>query len=278
MSPDTSPDTSPDPTPDTSPDTSPDALNRSRRRPSPGVQFVDLLLIQLSNFRWSWRGMVVTGMAVPVMSIIALGVLSSPYGESYLTHVLAGSVVLSLMFQTLNNVAGNFAFMKAMGTLDFFATLPVHRHMLILATVIAFFLLSIPSIVATVVFGALFLGVPLDLSPLALVVFPLCATPLAAIGALIGAAARNPEEAGSLSLLLTITLLFLGPVMLPSSTMPDWLLRTSHISPASHAASALRQVMFGPVTGRLWLDIGALVAFSCATLWLVGRRVQWRVR
>lgn len=257
---------------------SPDTRNEPRRRPSPGAQFVDLLLIQLSNFRWSWRGMVVSGMAVPLMSIVALGVLSRPWGQDYLVYVLAGSVVLSLMFQTLNNVASNFAFMRAMGTLDFLATLPVHRQVLILATVLAFFLLSIPSILVTVAAGALFLGVPLRVSPLALVVFPLCATPLAGLGALLGILARNIEEAGSMTLLVTIALLFLGPVMLPPSTIPDWLLATSHVSPASYAASAIRQVVFGPVTGRLWIDIGALVALSCATLWLAGRRVRWRER
>lgn len=41
-----------------------------RRPPSRRAQFADLLLIQLSNYRWSWRGMIVTGMAVDRKSVV----------------------------------------------------------------------------------------------------------------------------------------------------------------------------------------------------------------
>lgn len=95
--------------------------------------------------------MIVTG---PLMAVVTLGLVSRPYGDAGLSYLPAGSVVMSLMFQSQNNVAGNFASMKTMGTLVFFATLPVHRHLLILATVTAFLLLSIPALLVTVLFGA----------------------------------------------------------------------------------------------------------------------------
>jgi len=177
-----------------------------------------------------------------------------------------------------NNVAANFAYMRAMGTLDFFATLPVHRYLLVLATVIAFFLLSVPSIVVTLLAGALVLGVPVQVHPLALMVLPLCAVPLAGIGAFVGVSARTPEMAGSVTLLITIALPMLGPVMVPPALLPDWVVHTGYASPATYPSSAVRQVLFGPVTGRLWLDVGALAALSCLTLWFAGRRAQWRER
>jgi ABC-2 type transport system permease protein len=37
------------------------------------VQLEDLLLIELSNWRWSWRLMVLTGIIAPLLGIIALG-------------------------------------------------------------------------------------------------------------------------------------------------------------------------------------------------------------
>ncbi|GGM76534.1 hypothetical protein GCM10010106_23720 [Thermopolyspora flexuosa] len=257
---------------------SPDAPIAGRRPPTRRAQFVDLLLIQLSNHRWSWRGMIVTGMAVPLVNMLALGLVGRPYGQEYLVHVLAGSIVVALLFQNQNNVAANFAYMRAMGTLDFFATLPVHRYLLVLATVIAFFLLSVPSIVVTLLAGALVLGVPVQVHPLALPVLPLCAVPLAGIGAFVGVSARTPEMAGSVTLLITIALLLIGPVVVPPALLPDWVVHTGYASPATYASSAVRQVLFGPVTGRLWLDVGALAALSCLTLWFAGRRVQWRER
>src|SRR5690606_39828620 len=158
------------------------------------------------------------------------------------------------------------------------ATLPVRRYLLILATVIAFFLLSVPSILVTLLAGVLVLGVPVQLHPLALLVLPLCAVPLAGIGALVGVFGRTPELVGSVTLLITIALLLLGPVVVPPSMLPDWVVHTGYASPASYAASAVRQVLFGPVTGRLWLDVGALAGLSCLTLWIAGRRAQQRGR
>ncbi|GII96032.1 ABC transporter permease [Sinosporangium siamense] len=254
------------------------AVSLDRKRQAVHIQLADLLLIQLSNYRWSWRGMVVTGVAAPLMTLVAVGLPAKQYGTDALAYVLVGSIVLSLMFQIMNQVAHNFSFMKAMGMLDYFATLPVYRFLLIIATVLAFLLMAVPSLLVTLVFGVLVLGVPLQISPLALVVIPLCALPLAGIGALIGLTAPSPQEVGPFTLLLTIVLLFLGPVVLPPVTLPDWLLALGHVSPSGYAASALRQAMVGPVTGRLWLDLAVLAGLAAAVLWAVGRKITWQPR
>lgn len=239
---------------------------------APHRQFQDLFLIQLANFRWSWRSMLITGICAPVLMTISLAVVAQ--GTS-VPHLLCGGVVLSLMFQNQNNVAGNFAHMKYAGMLDFFATLPVHRSLVVLATVLAFFVLSIPSLVVTLVLGAVVLGVDLTISPLALVVVLLCVLPMAGIGALIGITVRAPELAGAVSLLVTLVLVFLGPVVLPPDRLPDWVLAVSHASPTTYAASAIRQVLLGPVTPRLWLDAAVLAGVTAVSLWWVGHRLPW---
>ncbi|AHH18293.1 putative ABC-2 type transporter, membrane protein [Nocardia nova SH22a] len=247
------------------------------KQPPLRVQLMDLLLIQLSNFRWSWRSMVVTGTLTPVLIVASFGAVAGRDSVS-LSYVLCGSIVLSLMFQNQNNVANNFAYMKEMGTLDFFATLPLHRSVVIVATVLSFFLLSIPALVVTAVAGILLLGVNVDASPYAAVVIPLCVLPLAGIGALIGILARSTEEAGSASLLVTLVLLFCGPVMLPPDRLPDWIMTISFVSPTTYGASAIRQVLVGPVTDKLWIDAGVLVLVSFLTLWLAGHKLPWRER
>ncbi|MFI5781196.1 ABC transporter permease [Nocardia sp. NPDC051570] len=247
------------------------------KRPALSVQLVDLFLIQLSNFRWSWRGMVVTGILTPVLIIGSLGAFARGDKLSA-AYVLCGSIVLSLMFQNQNNVANNFAYMKQMGTLDYFATLPIRRSFVIVATVLSFFLLSIPALVVTTAVGVILLGVSVHPSPLAMLLVPLCVLPLAGIGALIGILARSTEEAGSASLLVTMLLLFCGPVMLPPDRLPDWVIGLSYLSPTSYASSAIRQVLVGPVTDKLWIDAGVLLLVSFLSLWLAGHRLPWRER
>lgn len=222
--------------------------------------------------------MLITGMVAPVFSTVALGVFAREAGPQALAYVLTGNIVLALMFEIQSKVGGNFAFMRAMGTLDYFASLPIRRPALILATVISFLILSLPALLVTAGFGVLFLGVPLRPHPLLAVVIPLLALPLSAIGALIGASARTPEEATALLNLSTFLLLALGPVVIPPERLPEILVQMGALSPAVHAASALRQTLIGPLTPALAGDLAFLAAAGVLIFWLAGKRMDWRSR
>lgn len=241
------------------------------------VQLGDLLLIQLSNWRWSWHGTLLTGMLSPVLSIFALSIFARDADPTTLAYILTGNVVMSLMFENLTKVASNFAFMRATGAFSYFATLPLSRIALILATVGAFLLLSLPALAVTVAIGTWRLGIALAPSPWLLLVIPLAAIPLAALGALIGANAPRPEDAGTWSLVLTVTLVGLGPVVVPPDRLPAWMHTAGAFSPATYAADALRQTLLGPVVpDRLALDLAVLAAVACVLLALVARTLSWR--
>lgn len=109
-------------------------------------------------------------------------------------------------------------------------------------------------------------------------VVPLCALPLAGVGALIGVSFRTPEEATSVGRLLTILMLTMGPVLIPADRLTDWLVWLGFLSPATYAASALRQALLGPLTNRLLLDVAALLLFIFLSFWMVNRRMDWRER
>lgn len=251
---------------------SPNAL-----KPQPAlVQLFDLTLVQLSNWRWSWRSYITTGTLAPLLSTLALGLFSRGAGPHTLGYILSGNLILALMFGTLSKVANNFSFMRVRGMLTYFATLPIHSATLVLATVLAFFVLSLPSVLATVLVGALILELPLRLHPALLFILPLSSAAMAGLGGYIGAAARNPEEATSWSLLLTYLLLGLGPVLVPPERLHPILLYVGWLSPAQYAASALRQTLLGPVSSRIWLDIGVLLFWTAGIFWLVERKLNWR--
>ena len=240
------------------------------------AQLLDLILIQLSNWRWTWRSMVVVSIVTPLLGIAALGIFARDSGHEALVYVLTGNLILSLVFGTLSKVCSNFSFMRIRGMQHYFATLPIQSSSLVLATIIAFFLLSLPSTLITLVIGALYLGLQVHLSPLLLLVLPLAASSLSGIGAIIGARARSPEEGDAISMLVSLGLVGLGPVMAPPDRLPDFLVALGAFSPATYAASALRQTLLGPVTARLPLDLAVLALFSLVTLWWVSRKMDWR--
>jgi ABC-2 type transport system permease protein len=150
--------------------------------------------------------------------------------------------------------------------------------MVILATVLAFLLLSLPSLFVTVLLGAFFLRLPLAVHPLILAAVPLAAIPLSGIGALIAVEARTPEEATTLSNLLTFLLLGFGPVLIPPENLPRFLVALGWLSPATYAASALRQALLGPVTVRFMLDLAVLIGLSAIIFHLAAKKMAWRVK
>jgi ABC-2 type transport system permease protein len=234
--------------------------------------------MELTNWRWSWRTIALTSAIAPMLSIIALASFAQGSGRETLAYILTGNLVMALMFGNLDNVASGLVYMRFAGTLDYYATLPIRREALIIAIVLSFFLLSLPSLLINIGFGAFFLKLPLLLNPVILLVIPLCVLPLAGLGSLIGANARTPEESGSLSLLMTMVMLFIGPVIIPESRLPDILLLVERLSPATYAASALGQTLVEPMTGQVVVDLAALVGFSLFTFWLVGLKLDWRQR
>ena len=247
------------------------------RRPLPlYLQFWDLFLIELSNWRWGWRNLVLTGTVLPVFGILLLGSFARELGTHALSFVLIGNLVMALLFEHMGKMISHFAYLKTAGSLDYFATLPVRKAVLILAASFAFFILFLPALVVVLAGGALILRLELQIHPLAFVVVPLCALPLAGIGALMGVTFRTPEEASAAGRLLTILMLTVGPVLIPPDRLPDWLVWLGFLSPATYAASALRQVLLGPFGMRLLLDSVVLAACILISFWMVDRKMDWR--
>ncbi|MEM8859077.1 MAG: ABC transporter permease [Chloroflexota bacterium] len=242
------------------------------------IQVYNLFLIELTNWRWSWRSMLVVGTIAPLLSMIGLAVFARDSGEQALQYVWSGNIVLALMFGLQNNVAGHFVFMRTEGILNYFATMPIKKSALVIAVIAAFFVLNIPAVIVTILLGAWLLDLSISLSPILLIAIPLCALPMAGIGAFVGSRARNPQESGAVNLIIMFTMLALGPVLFPPDRLPPVMLALGQFSPATYAASALRQSLLDQATTQIWLDLGILVITSIVIILIVGRFLDWRER
>lgn len=128
----------------TTPPLPPDRARKSEsaqldRKQSPWPQFIDLFHIELLNWRWGWRPLVLTGMLLPVILIVLLGYVTGTDAEtSRHAHILTGNVTVALMFTNMRRMSTRFAWMREAGTLDYYATLPVHRYLVVVAVLCAF--------------------------------------------------------------------------------------------------------------------------------------------
>jgi ABC-2 type transport system permease protein len=240
------------------------------------TQLLDLFLIELSNWRWGWLLMLLQGTVTPLFSLLGLGVFARDSGGEALAYVMSGNVVVGLLFGTMHAVQSHVTWMRFEGAMDYFATLPINRYVLILAMTLAFLLLSLPSLLITMLLGPFLLGVSLDPSPLILIVTPLCAASLAGVGALLGLVGRTRAESGNLGFLLTLVMTALGPVIVPPDRLPQAMLVLGHLVPTTYAASALRQTLVGPLTEQIIVDLVVLGGITVAFLGLVGRNISWR--
>ncbi|ANW18067.1 ABC transporter permease [Streptomyces clavuligerus] len=241
-------------------------------------QVWNLFRIQLTNWRWSWPQMVLTGMLAPMVSLAALGLFARESGPEASEFVLTGSVTMAILFETQNKIASNFAFMRSTGAFEYYASMPVRREALILATLGAFSLLSLPAVAVTLLLGSALLDVPLGFSPFAPFCLLLALLPSAGLGALIGSRCTTIEQASSLSLATTLLMMTLGPVAVPPDLLPDILVTIGHANPAVYASSTLRQSITSPSGLDVLPSLGALCVFALAAWLLTTLGMHWRAR
>ncbi|MEZ4725626.1 MAG: ABC transporter permease [Caldilineaceae bacterium] len=246
------------------------------RRQSFLTQWWDLFLMELTNWRWSWRLTLIAGSLMPLFLVVLLGVFANTQDRGALTYILTGNMVIGLLFGTMTRIINRVEFLRFGGGLDFFATLPVQRFLFVFAMIASFLIFSLPSLALTLTAGALWLQLPLALHPLILLVVPLCTIPLAGVGVFLGLVSRHWGEASSWGFVVSLLFSILGPVMIPPERLPATLIWLGRLSPATYAASALRQVVIGPVTVQLGIDLAVLGGMSALLLWLVERKLSWR--
>ncbi|GLV78346.1 ABC transporter permease [Streptomyces hygroscopicus] len=243
---------------------------RSRHRAH--IQFIDLTVIQLRNWRWSWIATTVTGMIAPLITVIGFGSLAERGNAA--GQLLVGAIVLAMCFENQNKMASHFSMQRETGALGYFATLPVSPAALVAATSAAFFLLSLPALLLTTFSGAAVLDISLRPQLLLIVVVPAAIIPMGCVGAFIGTYAKNYQQGHAISTALTMSTVMLGGVLVPSSNLPKALSVLRWINPANYAASALRQVLLGPVTGRLAVDLAVLTVLGAVLFFLAERRLR----
>lgn len=250
----------------------------TRPIPSTLVQLKTLIFIQLTNIRWFWKRSIVVSTIFPILTLVLLGSFSDKSYEAKV-FIISGNVVLSLLFETVVKVSGRFSYMKMVGMLDYLASLPIYKFAIMVATLLSFFLLSIPSLLAIIVIGIVLFDIALSLNPMVLLIIPLISISLCGIGVIIGVTAKNPPDATSYCNLTTFLLLGFGPVIIPPNLLPPFIQQLSYLSPVTYAASALRQTLFGlPDRIPLHIDLLMLILFAILSTWISIRLVDWRVK
>ncbi len=233
-----------------------------------------MLLIQLANWRWSWPATLINGLLVPLTALFFLRAAAGESGASS-EFLVSGNIIVSLIFTTMYGTSARFSFMRTFGVLDYYATLPVSKILLVLAVNGGFLLLTLPSALLTILIAQLF-GLNFNLNPFFFLIVPLASFSLSAVGAFVGVAAPNFDTANTITGILQFAFMGCGPVLIPAERLPDFINVIGHFLPSTYAADALRHSLTNTYDLTFLLDLTFLVAFDLAAMLFVARRMEWR--
>src|SRR3972149_6604557 len=193
--------------------------------------------------------------------------------------VIPGLVAMSSLFGAgaIESIA--LPLERAKGTFDRLLTAPI----------------SLTSIIVGKALGGFFFGVVLSMA-YSFIVIPLSGATVSnpflfafgiilssfvfsALGVCISAPFRDIPEAMPPATLLRVSMVFLGGVLIPVATMPNFLQFIAYLLPLTYAVNMLQQAMTGQIAAQLLLvDTSALVVFSffffVVAVWILKRTLH----
>lgn len=243
---------------------------------------------QITRSYWSWV-LVFTFYAIVTSATVAfIGVAA---GDRSLTLTLTVGVLLwSFLSVLFNEISMSIAFERWEGTLEYTFMAPVPR-LVHLAGVSAFALCySLFRVVCVLLGLTLLMDIGFDWTALPGLMVVLAVSSLAFIGLGLIAAVLpviSPERGAEATNILQGVLLLISGVYYPVEVLPAWLQPLSHLSPATYALRAARQLL-GLEQGRpatlaaitpdliILLVLGAMLV--PAGLWVFGTAERWAKR
>jgi ABC-2 type transport system permease protein len=214
-------------------------LRHTRRNPAALIISFLLPLIMLLLFNYAFGGALRTG------------------GVRYLDFVVPGVLILGAAYAVQATALSVNADVSE-GIIDRFATMAIARSCVLIGHVAGSTLRSLAGLVIVVI-AALAIGFRATANPLrwlaALALVTLMLVAFAWLGTAFGLAAKTPNGAASMAVIVTL-LPFLSGAFAPTDTMPGWLQVFTANQPMSQVISALRGLLLGgPAGNHEWLAV-----------------------
>jgi ABC-2 type transport system permease protein len=204
-----------------------------------------------------------------VSSVMAQAQTPARLGGGGFSQSVPGMATMYVMFAVFP-VAVALMAERRQGTLQRLVTMPLSRAQVLGGKMLARFVLGMLQYGIIFAFGYV-LGVRYGGDPLAIaltmVMFTLCITALTlALSTLL----KNENQAGSITLLLTLTLAPLGGAWWPLDIVPAWMRTLGHVSPVAWAMDSYTELIFFGGTLATVLPYLAVLAVMTAVLFLIG--------
>ena len=240
-------------------------------------QFGVLLRLFLSDYRTLWFFYVFFGFMWPISFIFFITTATGSMSTEQAIFILGGNMATAVAFGPAFLLINKIGAGRERHEFEYWSTLPMPRLVFVLALNLVALLLALPGLVGAYLLGAFLLGIPLAGGLPLLLLIPLGALPLAGFGALLGSYASDAQIANVIGNILTIVVGFLSPMLVRPEQLPPVLRLLAFFVPTTYVADLFRAVLGGQTQLPPLLDLAIIVACSAISLFLIQRKMDWRV-
>ncbi len=239
-------------------------------------QYLILLRVLLAEYRTTWFPHVFSGLLIPIGFAFLIGAVGGVTSTKEAIYLLGGNMALSITSGPMTFLINKIGWARQSKEFHYWIALPIAKLLLILAMVSVALVFALPGLVGVYVLTSLLFGLSFSGTWALIPLIPLAVLPLAGVGALIGATARDGQVANVLSHIMLVFVSILSPVLLPLEALPVPLRIVAQFMPTTYIADAFRAA-FGEYQGtNLAFDIIILALFSAGLLTFTYFRLDWR--
>ena len=196
-----------------------------------------------------------------IFASIAFFMVETGSRSGTLLYVALGAGLMGVWSATLFGSGGAIQWQRWQGTLELMVGAPPPFVAVLLPLTVATATLGLYSIVATLVWGRIFFGAPLDFAhPFELAVaLPATILSLGMMGLFLASTFVLYRHANAFSNLLEYPVWLITGLLVPLSLLPGWVGPLAWILSPTWGMRAIRQAAFG---GNAWPEIGLCVALG----------------
>ena len=191
--------------------------------------------------------------------------------------LVPGLLALTILFGTSSMEAIVIVFERRVGSLERLLLAPVRLPALLAGKMMGGMVFGLTVTLAVLFIALIGFGVEgVNWLLLALALL-LSAAAFAALGAFVSVAVREVFEAQTLANFIRFSMMFLGGVFVPVSSLPVWLQAVARLLPLTYSVEALRAALSGEALAAAALDLTVLAAFTIVLFALAVRVMAHRM-
>ena len=231
-----------------------------------------LLLEQLLEIRNTWYWHISFALVLPIAFVFGFGRIGGD-GASIerILFIISGSAIFSVANDGLFVMASRIGVMRRDGILIYYASLPISNSAFLLAMMISRLLITLPGMIAPLLFGAWLYQIPLSLNLWVFLLLPITGLALSSMGMMLGVLIENLDILHMITNILMFVLVMATPVFIPVDALPLPLQVFGYLMPPTYAAEALRVALNGTIDSGFYLNVGILCGMTVAGFAVVNR-------